>query len=158
MKFLKELKDGLQAKIEQFLEEHPAAVPVAQKAGNLGDNRYQVYHCLYRLLDKDGKETNFYLQNYKQVFNDDCGCQDLQDGITVFEEADLEKIKNFTEKFREHFEKYEAEKLFNIHMHDLYECRMNNYREDKNADICGMKADHEMVVNLIRKIKEQHKI
>jgi len=34
MKFLKELKDGLQAKIEQFLEEHPAAVPVAQKAGN----------------------------------------------------------------------------------------------------------------------------
>jgi len=158
MKFLKELKDGLQAKIEQFLEEHPAAVPVAQKAGNWGDKRYQMNHGLYRLLDKDGKEGNFYLQHYKQVFNDDCGCQDLQDGIRVFEEADLEKIKKFAEKFREHFEKYEAENLFNIHMHDLYECRMNNYREDKNADICGMKADHEMVVNLIRKIKEQHKI
>lgn len=147
MKFLNEMKQGLQDKIDKFLEEHPAAVLVKRHT-NYGPYCGQI--DLYRLLDKAGKETNFYLRDCIDRLRDDCGCYNAWDEIFMLEEDDPEKVKQYAENPGKELESV----LFKAYKHILLKCSRGLPPEEKTAYICEMEAKYDLVEDLVEKIRK----
>lgn len=133
MQYLDELRSDLRAKIEKFLEEHPSAVVVEVDKHNYVDkfldgsieHKFQSIEC--RLLDKDGKKSDYYMHNeHYDSYKAYCSCH-----------LDIEKIEIYEKKDSNPEDKRHF--IFSLLKRNSYNCPKDILHGERlSAEMCGI--------------------